>query len=415
MTANKLAIRGTTEPGGLATPARKRPAKHLRLAPSRRGLVAVWAAVGLIALCLLAAMAVDTGQVMLTKSRLQTASDAAALAAALDRDDPYTAAAQYCRDNLLPGSTAEPQLESVSGNTYTYALGDYRISVTTPYQDSETQEAGYDAHQLVYVAVSKTVQPFFGTLGGRGEMQVSAASVALRQIEAVALPAIFAHEMDWDDYGFTWTGSGGVIVGDIIANSRAKISGSNHVVHGAVFYGSTLQITGSGHQVDEGYEKLPAPADWPIQTTVESLGPIDYYIEGDLKFSGSSYTIPPGVYYVTGDVSISGSSINASGVTIIAGGKIKVSGSSAYFEPARNGVLFYALGWDVWTIDISGSGGTWSGICYAPNGSITFTGSGHFIHEGCLIAETVKIAGSDFELRATGEGTSVRITSKLVR
>ena len=381
----------------------------------RRGIITVWVALVLVALCMLAAMAVDAGQVAVIRARLQAAADAGALAAALAGENIYQVAAEYCRDNLMPSTDAEITLQSSDGDTYTYTVGPYTIVVTSPYSDCWTEERGYDPSELVYVSVTRQVQPFFGSLGGRGPVSVSATSLARRLVSGTALPAIFAGETDPDEYGFWWTGSGGVVQGDVTSNSRVKLTGSGHTVHGTVYYVSRKQVTGSGHQIDGGFVKMSSTQDWPVELEPSDLEPYDYYISGDYKVSGSGVTIPPGVYYVTGDVKISGSGITAEGVTFIAEGKIHVSGSGHTFTPAREQVLFFAISNKTWTIDISGSGGTWEGLCYAPNGSITFTGSGHFVQEGSLVAREVKITGSGFEIYPTTGGSSSHVSAKLIR
>ena len=378
-------------------------------------MVTVWVALILTALCLLAAIAVDSGQVAVTKARLQTAADAAALAAALADDDIYYTAAEYAKDNLLPGSDEQIELEGSDGDTYTYTFGDYTVTVESPYSDCKTNALGYDPDDLVKVEISHQVQPFFGSLGGQGPITVSAGAVALRYSTHVALPAIFAGETDPDEFGFRWTGAGSVVEGDVISNSRVKICGSGHIIHGTVYYGSRKQVTGCGHKIDGGFVKLSAPEDWPVDLDPSDLAPYDYYINGDYRVSGAGVTIPPGVYYVTGDVKISGSGIRAIGVTFIAEGKIHVSGAGHRFSPARDNVLFFTTSSRLWSIDISGSGGSWEGLCYAPNGSIAFTGAGQLVQHGSLVALEVKITGAGFRLYPTEGGGSSRVSAKLVR
>ncbi|MCX7599839.1 MAG: hypothetical protein N2512_13360, partial [Armatimonadetes bacterium] len=143
--------------------------------------------------------------------------------------------------------------------------------------------------------------------------------------------------------------------------------------------------------------------------------PYTYVINGKFHVKGGG-VIPPGVYFVNGDVTIDGSDYQAGGVTFVATGRIKVSGSNHYFTPARNNVLFYSLrssggGFD---IDISGSGGYYEGTCYAPNGSIQFSGSGNQVMQGSLIGDRVAVTGTGFVLRATGQTGPSRTAGKLI-
>ncbi|MFO7530840.1 MAG: hypothetical protein R6W93_00150, partial [Candidatus Limnocylindrales bacterium] len=44
---------------------------------------------------------------------------------------------------------------------------------------------------------------------------------------------------------------------------------------------------------------------------------------------------------------------------------------------------------------VSGSGGTWAGLIYAPNGTAEVSGSSNFNFTGGIIGERVKLNGSD--------------------
>jgi hypothetical protein len=222
--------------------------------------------------------------------------------------------------------------------------------------------------------------------------------------------AVFAYRTS-GSYGFKWTGSGGEIQGNVHSNHKVWFTGSNHHCTGWIEYRNGLDISGSGHQVDGGYrvgEVLP----YPVNFTPADFQPYDYTINGDFKPNGR---FPAGVYYVTGNVHLTSNDTPDGPVTFVAEGKISASISGSSFKAARRNVLFFTLtGAETWDLDVSGSNTNLEGICYAPNGDIQFSGSGHTIYKGCLIGQSVLVTGSDFTAYGTGGGSG-KTQCRLVR
>jgi Flp pilus assembly protein TadG len=87
---------------------------------SQKGVVAVFVAVGLVALIAMVGLALDTGHLILNKSRLQSTVDAAALAAAkvLDDTGSQTQATAAARSVFDLNAASQPELARVlSGNS----------------------------------------------------------------------------------------------------------------------------------------------------------------------------------------------------------------------------------------------------------------------------------------------------------
>ena len=102
-----------------------------RALPKQRGIVAVLVAIGLLALLAMVGLAIDTGQLVLNKSRLQSSVDAAALAAAkvLDQtkdEDQATDAANSAftvNASRLRGATSAGIDVQYSRTLYPFAAG----------------------------------------------------------------------------------------------------------------------------------------------------------------------------------------------------------------------------------------------------------------------------------------------------
>ena len=83
-------------------------------------------------------------------------------------------------------------------------------------------------------------------------------------------------------------------------------------------------------------------------------------------------------------------------MTFVALGNIDISGSDhnpTAYHP--NGILLYsdATGpGDV--IDVTGAGGGWTGVIYAPNGDAKITGQSNLVFDGSVVAQNVTVAGN---------------------
>ncbi len=103
------------------------------------------------------------------------------------------------------------------------------------------------------------------------------------------------------------------------------------------------------------------------------------------------------MYCSEADISLSTSDATGN-VTLVAMDEVKLSGSNldlvGYFEDV---LAFSAASHDS-AIDLSGSGGTWHGYFYAPDGRVKVAGSDNLTLEASIVADRVTVSGSGFSL-----------------
>ncbi len=395
---------------------------------SRRGIVTVWMALALTALCALLALALDIALLVSAKHELQVACDAAALAAATALPSGVEAvreqALHYYTENLAPSRQSEAQLQSDTGSQAVYVVGQDTVRITTPYSDSYTSARGWAPGDLVEVRAERSLALPFAALLGMSEQTVVARAVAY--YARTTMPAIFARYEGSNKWGVEWTGSGGKIEGSIHSNTKVRFSGSGHHITGSIVYRYQLRITGSGHRIDGGSWE-GSVEDFPLSITRSDIDPgvYDYVITGDFVLNGSGKTAAPGVYHILGDLHIAGSGhvadnclfivegdakINGSGhslqnTTIYAEGRIDFSGSGHVISARVEDIALFSNYSGLRAIEFSGSGINSSGILYAPNGEIDFSGSGMLVQNGSLICQYCDVAGSGFTIRPTTGST----------
>jgi hypothetical protein len=178
--------------------------------------------------------------------------------------------------------------------------------------------------------------------------------------------------------------------------------------------GSAFQGGGSGNGYDPGFPAKIAVQDWPALYQLSDYEPgsakalaagSDYhYVDGDL-LAEDIVDMGDGLYYVTGNVDVA-DTITAT-VTIVAEGEIKVGGSDATFTPYVDDLFLYsALVYtgveecDKFTVAMSGSNNSFTGIIYGPDGLVEFSGSSNTTLTGSLIGNAVRLKGSNITIIA---------------
>ena len=110
-------------------------------------------------------------------------------------------------------------------------------------------------------------------------------------------------------------------------------------------------------------------------------------------------TLNPGVYCnETGKIVLAKSDVE--GTVTLVGHEVNLAGGVFNLTPYWNDILIFATSDGPSAIDASGSGGSWTGIMYAPNGEAKIAGSGGLSIVSSIIADTVILSGSDFSLQA---------------
>lgn len=149
--------------------------KLMKLVKNEDGAVLVLTALLMVALMGVAALVVDVGNLYFTKTKLQNAADAAALAGAQDigtANDPAITAIDYAGNNGMEATKNEAEK---SGNTVTATKSADTVKVTTPYLDPSTNK---DDPTKIKVECTRKVSFTFARVLGFTQTDVSAHAVA---------------------------------------------------------------------------------------------------------------------------------------------------------------------------------------------------------------------------------------------
>jgi hypothetical protein len=282
-------------------------------------------------------LAIDTGHLHLVKIRMQTAADAGALGAVLERKSNGAA-------DVVAAARAD-----AAYNGFTHGQNAVTVTVNTP---PATGFYTGDA-TAVEVIVRQSVKTFFMALGGFHTMDVTARAVARRGPSTTCM-----HVLD-PAASSAVSASGGAVVQvncgvqvDSSSNTALSVSGGARLTATQVNIVGNYSSSGGGiispaptiHVAAEPdpLAHVPAPA-------VGACNQTNYSVS-----SGQVRTISEGVY--CGGISVSGGArltLNP-GTYILKGGGLSVSGGS-YLTGA--GVTFYntfAAGYSYGAISLSG-------------------------------------------------------------
>lgn len=366
------------------------------LRPFRRlagddGVMVVMFAFSLVALMGFTAIVFDVAAIYEERRQLQNAADGAALAAARELPGSPTNAA----------AAAEAYL---AANGYTTSDADVSATVVTPYSGDD---------EYAEVTVTKLDKPYlFGRLLGLTDTDVSARAVGQIVSAYGDEYAIFAIDSSCGADGVSISGSLASFTGTVHGNADVTVSGSDHTFDPAVTYQCDFTENGSGHTYERG-QKNTGARDVPsfvsgIDATSFGACAFSYPNNVNLKSKAEVWQDPgktiliDGVYCFDRNVSLVGNDI-VGNVTFVALGHIDVSGSGhdlTAYDPT--GILFYSessTGNN--QIDIAGSGGSWTGLIYAPNGDASISGQGNHNWSGSVVAQNVDISGNGMSITAS--------------
>jgi hypothetical protein len=225
-------------------------------------------------------------------------------------------------------------------------------------------------------------------------------------VDDLAIVALH-EECGGTEVALTWSGSNSTIDGAVHSNGDLKISGSSNTVTGAVTSGCAADVSGQSNALGTGAtqaETIPSPMDIqaadficdfePPEGNLDQSGP---WWEGGTSQSGR---LLAGVYCAEGRIKLATSGVTGV-VTFIATGsnaELALSGSSFDLRPYDGNMLAYSEGSTGDALKISGSGGTWQGVLYSPNGEVSLSGSGGQSPAGMIIGDTVTISGSGWAM-----------------
>lgn len=326
----------------------------LETARNERGNAVVLTAISLIVCLGFAGLAVDGGLFYVRHQRLQTAADAAALAAA----------------RRLPAEPVQAYADAVEMARKN--AGSDQVVMNWPYQA--------DAGKVEVVVTEQLPLQFMRVLG------FSSVEGKARSVAGLAPPQAFQYALFSGSRidQLRLTGSGLHVNGNVHTNDSVRLSGSNHYISGRLEAVDEIHITGSSHYIgtqvpNAPYVEMPAFDAADLRARATEVRESSWHVPSNQTING--------IIFVQGDVHLSGT-IQGVGA-IVATGDIYISGHLEY--QSSGSALSLIAGGDV---HISGSSITVDGIIYAPNGEIEVSGSSATFN-GALVAQQVEISGSD--------------------
>lgn len=359
---------------------------------------------GLLAVC---ALGLDAGNLYLQRRQMQAAADLAALAGA----------------RLLPdaSSAIARAQQTATANGYSST-----VAVTTPYGGDATR---------IEVRITHPVPTFFLPILGVPQMDVSARSVARTTAGAVANPyAIYVGLTSCAGIpsdAFKWTGSDSTIIGQVHSNAGIKISSGGNTWTGGTTYkcNNAFVDSGTGNVYSPAPVSVPADMNPPVSHTWEEFCPGTYYHASgkwDLSQNGlwwlggtkSSKVLMPGVYCADGvsaEIVLSTVGVTATNVTLVSRGVIRLSGGDFRLTPNPSGLGAAMVAFGSGSDAIKSSAGIGaSGLLYAPNGEISFTGPASGVYNGSIVARTLSVSGVNFTLIASPSAAAAQQVLQLI-
>ncbi len=340
------------------------------------------------------AMTVDVGLILHERRSLQNSADAAALAGAQELDNSPAAAIAMAQQYAV-------------ANGVDLTDPEYTFVATTPYQGDP---------DLIEVQVSRQKGFIFGRVLGLDFVNVPARAVA----KATVVPstsgtyAILALDTTCQSAEqLLIPGSSSVFTGAVHSNSDLQVSGSNNTFNGAATYSCDVLVGGQNNTFTSSPAKAQIVSlaqnytysDFPCTYTFTKGVNLQSHNEVWVGNNPTSKQLKDGVYCSTQDIQLGGQKITGN-VTLVAAGEVKISGSDFNLTPYYEDILAFSAASSGSAIDMSGSGGSWTGLIYAPDGAVKLQGSNNLSVSGSVVADRVIISGSNFSITSGGGGVA---------
>jgi hypothetical protein len=343
----------------------------------------------------LTALAIDVGLIFHERRAAQNAADAAALAA-VAKLPPFG----------LPGEPESVANDWAKRNGYESGVDSTSVTVQYPYNADASK---------IEVEIERPFSLVFGRVLGLDQTGISARAVAQAtfSVGSGGGYAIFVINNNCSASDpLEVSGSDVDVTGLVHSNSKVKIGGSNDSFNGATTYSCSFSDSGSNNSF------TPSPAQTDNRTPPLDYSysdfPCDYSYTEDVDLSSknelwvnndpSTLTLKDAVICSTKDLQISVQGARGN-VTLVAGDEIKLSGSNMDLKGLWHDVLAFSAASHDSTIDMSGSGGSWEGYIYSPDGRVKIQGQNDLSVKGSIVADRVSISGSDFSIDSTLLGT----------
>lgn len=356
-----------------------------------RGQVAIILAALMFLFAAFGVLVVDVGLHIHARRHVQSAVDKAALAGALELpNDVVTAVAMAEEwlslngiDTTQPGTTAQFNL-----------LAPARLEV---------------------VATRSVPGVFAGLFGIAGLESVTARAVAEGNMGAGA--AVFVIN---NNCGIPNTlqipGSRIHIIGGVHSNGRAQVNGSDNRFDGLFSYRCSLSVGGQRNvfqwpPMQVGTQPSPLGyqfSDFPCTVMFTQDMSLSSYPPAWVNDDPGTAQLRSGVYCSTHKITLDGSGVTGT-VTLASQVAVNISGSNFILTPYWGDVLAFSAGTSNEAIDVSGSGGEWTGYLFAPYGRVKVAGSGNLVMTGGIVGNSVQISGSEFQLSGFGDGGELSV------
>jgi Flp pilus assembly protein TadG len=298
------------------------------------------------------ALAVDVGQIFYMKRQIQTAADAAAIAAALEISQCGTsyhcpvmqaAAKSAVAENGLTADTFLTQCATDSGTGLTLTLNNGPCALGT-------NDPHYNSTSYAEAVITKRQPTLFASTLGMGKIAITARAEAGAVNSDYCLfvsannTSTGAGTVMTMNSGGQLTASCGIIV-DSGATSALWLNSGSHTKATAIDVHGTYSSNNGAHYDPTPTNNAPAvsdPLSWvqaPTVSSCTSVSPISSkgqtlsagtYCGLNLN-SGSSLTLNPGVYVMSGYINVgSGATLSGNGVTIyFASGTLQANSGSS--------------------------------------------------------------------------------------
>ncbi len=366
-----------------------------------RGAVLLIVAFCMTLLLGFAAIAIDIGYARQLKAQAQNSADFAALAGA---------------GELVSGTIADAKAvahDYASKNGF--AVADVNVPPTSGTKVNQTG--------CVQVKPSESFPTIFGRIFNVGTLSVGAQATACASPPLGGPYAVFAGSTTCPD-AISFSGANRTINGGVHSNNDVKITSSGTVINGTTTYlngsapAGSITFNPSTDNPTQLTGPLPYPDDFSLAdyqpggakavlagTKYHNAGSADIdeaWLTSNLLYSSS--TISPGLYYTSGNINLSGPGHTALGATFVtSNGDVHFNGNNFTFTPwDPDGLLIASFknpnscssGQAV--IKLNGNNHTWTGIMFAPNGPLDFSGTNVDTSlNGRLVANSIKLSGSN--------------------
>lgn len=373
-------------------------------ARSRKGAIIALTAMLMVAMLLMLAFAVDVGYMLNTRTELQSAADASALAGAYAMLDgasaARTAASTFATANKAAGRAVQVVLnEDVELGTWDSATASFTKSPANLEEDATAVR--------VFCRVSSSrgnaANLFFARIIGQNQVDLSARAVAqLQRLRCGRIVGINSVEMQgsaetdsYDSRKGSYASQAKGAKGDVCSNGSIELKGSVDV-NGSAITGPGGSVNGSSHvsgeiKTNEKTVKFPT-VDSSSAQSQNNNSAASGNIGNGINLNGhSTLTLQPGTYYINGNVNINGgASIAISGPTsIYITGTLDMGGGGfANSTLAPSNLRIYLLGSSA---KLRGNSSLYA-IVYGPNCDIELSGTPDIY--GAVIGKTLDVQGN---------------------